>query len=115
MHIVDEVQDIYVQTCQPVKHYVILVHNLIIVKILGGDGSKLGSNLHGLSCLVLVFLVLAAVDSVKQSFCKVCTRTEELDLLTCLGSGYAAADAVVITPDGLHNIIVLILDRRCLN
>ena len=41
--------------------------------------------------------------------------TEELDFLTGLSCGYAAADAVVIAPYRTHHIIVLILDRGCVN
>ena len=62
-----------------------------------------------------MYFVLTAVDRVEQALCKVCAGTEELHLLTCLGSGYAAADAVVVASYRTHHVIVLVLDGRSVN
>ena len=115
VHILDQVQDVYIDSCQPVHHQVILMHHLVIIKILGGDRCVLRTSLHRLSVLCLVLLVFTAVDRVEQALRKVCACSEELHLFTCLGSGYAATDAVVIAPYRTHHIIILILDRGCVN
>ena len=110
MHVLDEVQDVYVEPCQPVHHQVELVHDLIVVEYLRRDGRVLRADLHVLAVLRQEFLVLAAVDGVEQALGKVGTRAEELHLLARLRGGDAAADAVVVAPDRLHHIVVLILD-----
>ena len=115
VHILDQVQDIHIDSCQPVHHEIILVHNLVVIKILGSDRRVLRTNLHRLAVLCHVLLVLTAVDRVEQALRQVRAGAEELHLLTCLGSGYAAADAIVIAPDRTHHIIVLVLDGRCVN
>ena len=110
VHVLDEVQDVDVELGQPVHHHVELVHDLVVVKVLGGDGGVLGANLHVVALLVHELLVLAAVDGVVQALGEVGTGAEELHLLAGLGGGHAAADAVVVTPDGTHDVVVLVLD-----
>ena len=109
MHILDQVQSIYIHSCQPIHHNVILLNNFIIIQILGSD------RLVCRTYLSLCLLINTTVDSVKQTLSQVCTSAEELHFLTGLCSGYTAADGVVIAPYNTHNIIILILDRRCLN
>ena len=115
MHVVNQVQDVNIQRCTPVKHDVIFMHNFIEIKVLGSNRCDFRTALHMLAFFIKMLLILTTIDSVKETFSKVSTSTEELDLLTSLCSGYTAADAVVIAPDRLHNIIVLILDGRCVN
>ena len=109
MHVMDHVQSSYIQMCQPVKHGVIFIHNFIIIQIFGCD--RLIFRCYLISCL----LIYTAVDRIQQTFCQVCSCSEELDLFTCLSSRYTAADRIVIAPYRTHNIIVLILDRACCN
>ncbi len=80
MHILNQVQNIYIQTCQPVKHAVITFHNLIIVKVFGRN------RFVGRSDLIKFFFVHTTIDCVQQCFCKVCSCSEELHFLTCLCS-----------------------------
>ena len=105
MHIVNQVQYIYIDISKPVKPEIVLLNHFIVIKVLACDA------LHLRTYLDAVLLVETAVDRVKEGLTKICTRTEELDFLTGLGSGYTAADGVIITPYRLHNVIVLILDR----
>ena len=107
MHVVDHVQCSNIQMSQPVHHLVIFSNYFVIIKILRSN------RLIVRSYLLFCLLINTTVDSVKKAFCKVCTSSEELHFLTCLSSGYTAADAVVITPYRTHNIIVLILNRTC--
>ena len=109
MHILDQVQSIYIHSCQPIHHNVILLNNFIIIQILGSD------RLVCRTYLSLGLLINTTVDSVKQTLSQVCTSAEELHFLTGLCSGYTAADGVVIAPYNTHNIIVLILDGTCCN
>ncbi len=54
-------------------------------------------------------------NSVGQALSQVGTCTEELHLLTGLCSRYTAADAIVVTPNWAHYVVVLVLDRTCLD
>ena len=104
MHVLDQVQHIHIQISQPVHHAVILLNDLIIVQVLGSDRLVLGTN------LLAGLYIHTAVDSVQQALSQVGSCAEELHLFTGLGSGYAAADAVIVAPYRLHHIVVLILD-----
>src|SRR5699024_7321972 len=104
MHIMDHVQCINVQLGQPFHHRIVFFHYFIVVQILGSDRRVFRSY------LLFGLAVNTAVDRVQKAFCKVCTSSEELDLFTCLSSGYTAADRIVIAPYRTHYIIVLVLD-----
>ena len=87
------------------------MHDLVVVEVLARNRGELGADLHVLAgLLVEELLVLAAVDGVEQTLRQVGARSEELHLLAGLGCGDAAADAVVVTPDGTHHVVVLVLD-----
>ena len=105
MHILDQVQYIYIQSCQPVHHYIIFGNDFIIIQVLGSDRficrSHLFSGLH----------IHTAIDGIHQAFCQVCSCSEELHLFTCLCCRYTAADRVIIAPYRLHHIVILILHR----
>ena len=109
MHVLNQVQRIYIQVCQPLHHIIIALHYLVIIQVLGGNRTILRTY------LLTGLLVNTAVDCVKQAFCKVCASSEELHLLTGLCCGYTAADRVIIAPYRLHGIIVLILYRACVD
>ena len=115
MHILNQIQNIHIQACQPVQHQIILVHDFIIVQVFRSDGSQLRTNLHMIALLVQELFILAAIDGIQQGLGKIGTGPEELHLFAGLGSRNAAADAVIIRPDRPHDIIVFILDRRCLD
>ncbi len=108
MHIVDSVQRVHVQVCQPFQHDVVLLHHLVVVQVLAGNRGDIRSDLHarGQACL----LVAPAVDGVEQRLGKVRAGTEELHLFAGLGCGDAAADGVVVTPNRAHHVVVLVLD-----
>ena len=58
VHILDQVQGVYIQTCQPVHHHVILADYLIIIQILRGNGAQLRPY------LLLCFHIPAAIHSI---------------------------------------------------
>ena len=109
MHILDQVQCIYIDICKPIHHCIILLHNLIIIKVLRSNWLILWSNLY------FILLVNTTVDRIEETFCKVCSGAEELHLLTGLCCRYTTADCIIITPYRLHDIIILILDRAGLD
>ncbi len=104
VHILDQVQHIDVQASQPVQHLDILGQHLVVVQVLAGDGGVVGA------ALLVALLVHTAVDGVQQALGQVGAGTEELHLLAGLGGRHAAADGVIVAPDGLHHIVVLVLD-----
>ena len=111
VHVVNQVQRVHVQACKPVEVQVELVHQLVVVQVLARDGRVLGANLLALANR----LVLTAVDGVQERLREVRTCTEELHLLAGLRCRNTAADAVVVTPDGAHRVVVLVLDGACLH
>ena len=109
MHVLNQVQNVYVDACEPVHHTIVLRHHLIIIEVLGSDRTVLRTY------LLLALLIDTAVDCVEKALCKVCTCAEELHLLTGLCCRYAAADGVVIAPNRTHHVIVLVLDGGSAN
>jgi len=105
MHILDQVQHVDVQAGQPVQHLDILGQDFVIGQVLAGDGGIVGA------ALLVALLVHAAVDGVQQALRQVGAGTKELHLLAGLGGRHAAADRVIVAPNGLHHIIVLVLNR----
>ena len=104
MHVLDRIQCVDIQTCQPVHHHIILLNHFVIVQILAGDRCVCRAD------LLLCLKVTSSVHRVQQAFRKVRTRAEELHLLTGLCRRYAAADRIVIAPYWTHHIVILILD-----
>ena len=86
VHVMDKIQGVYVDVCEPFHHIHELRHELFIGNHVAFDWAKCWTAL--LACLV----VYTTADSVSQALCKVCTCTEELHFLTCLCCRYAAAD-----------------------
>jgi hypothetical protein len=62
--------------------------------------------------LVAAYFISAAVDGVEQRLGEVHAGAEELHLLAESHRRDAAGDAVVVTPVGPHQVVVLVLDRR---
>ena len=109
VHVVDDVQSVYVHTGQPTHHIVVAFHNLVVIQILGGDGAVLGAD------LLTADFVHTAVDGVQKALGQVSTGAEELHLLADTHGGYAAGDGVVVTVGEAHQIVVLVLNGRGLN
>ena len=109
MHVVDQIEHIYINVCEPVHPPVKFLNHFIIISIFRSNFC------HCRSTLDSVFLVETTIECVQQCFCKVCTGTEELDLFTCLCCGNTAADRIVISPFRFHNFVILILDGTCIN
>ena len=105
MHIVNDVQSVHIYVGQPAAHVVIAVHNLVIIKILGSNGTVLRSH------LLLGDLVHAAVDRVKQALRKIGAGAEELHFFSYSHRRYAACDGVIVSMCHSHKVVVLILDR----
>ena len=109
MHVMDQVQYIHINVSQPVHPPVEFLDYFVVICIFGSD------TLHLRSALNSVFFIKTAVECIQQSLCKVCTRSEQLNLLSRFRCRYTAADGIVITPLRFHNFIVLILDRAGIN
>ena len=104
MHILDGVQGIHIEACQPVHHPVILADDLVVLQVLSLVRRVLRSY------LLAALRVAAAVQGVKQTLGQVRAGPEELHFLTGLCCGYAAADGVVVAPYRPHHVVILILD-----
>ena len=109
VHIVDDVECVYIKLSEPCHHIIILLHNLIIIEVFGSDRSELGSYLSTAD------LINTAVDSVKETLSEVSSCTEELHFLTNSHGGYAASDSIVIAVSNSHHIIILILNWGCVD
>ena len=109
VHIVNQVQCVHIDVSQPVEHIAEAGLQLLPGEVLAGDGAELRT------ALLAGLGIHTAVDGVEQGLGHIGTSTEELHLLTSLGSAHAAADAVVVAPDRTHHVIVLVLDRAGLH
>ena len=109
MHVLDQVQYVYIQSGEPVHHLVVFSHYFIIIKVFRSDRCV------SRSYLIFWLAVDTTVDRVKKAFCKVCSCSEKLHFFTSLCCRYAAADRIVIAPYRTHCIIIFILDRTCFN
>ena len=95
----------HVGACQPFHGGVELGHHVVEVEEVAGDRHCLGSD------LLAGHLVAAAIDRVEQRLCEIDAGAEELHLLAEPHCRDAAGDAVVITPERPHQIVVLVLQR----
>ena len=111
VHVVDQVQGVHIDAGEPVQHNVVLVHHILVVQVVASNGGQFRANLH--AGHQAAFFVLAAVNGVEQGLGQVGAGAKELQFLAGLGGGHAAADAVVVAPDGTHHVVVLVLDRTC--
>ena len=107
VHVMDEVQCVYIDTSQPLHHIHEARHELIVCYDITLYWTISRSTL--LTCLA----VNTTADSISKTFSEVCTCTKELHLLTRLCCRYAAADRIVIAPYWSHHVIILILNRAC--
>ena len=105
MHVVDEVQGVNINACQPVHSLIKAWSQLLPSKILILDRTETWSYLLAGLC------INTTVTSIEEALSQVGTSAEELHLLTGLSSTYTAADAVIVAPNRTHNLIILILDR----
>ena len=109
MHIVDNVQGIYIYICLPLQHVDELAPNIIIVKHIACHRTIFRTY------LLLGNFIHTAVQSIQQTFCNICTCAEELHFLADYHGRYTAGDAIVITMCYSHQIIILVLDGRSLD
>ena len=65
MHVMNQVQDVYIQRCTPVKHDIIFMHNFIEIKVFRSNRCDFRTTLHMLAIFVKVLLILTTVDSVQ--------------------------------------------------
>ena len=105
VHVVNQVERIHVQACEPFEHQLVLREDLVVFQDAGGDRCSRRSDL----CARL--FIDTAVDGIQESLGEVGAGAEELHFLTRLGCGDATADGVIITPHAAHDVVVLVLDR----
>ena len=106
MHVMDDVQSVHIDTCQPFHHVSVFFHHLVIIQIFRCDRAEFWAYLLSGN------LIYTAVDGIEQTFCQVGTGTEELHLFADAHGGYTAGNAVVIPVYRAHDIIIFILDGR---
>ena len=106
MHIMNDIQGIYIDLRQPFHHIPEPVHNLFIVQILRGNRAELGPYLF------LGNFIHPSVDRVKQAFGQICPGAEKLHFLSDPHGRYTAGNGVVVAVGHPHKIIIFILDRR---
>ena len=105
MHIVDAVHSVDVKSAQPRKVSVKASLDLGVVKHLVCHGFFLRTKTSA------VHIINTAVESEKQKLCEVCSRAEELHLLTDLHRRHTASDSVIVAVGDAHKVVVLILYR----
>ena len=106
VHVVNDLQSIDIDFCQPAHHLLVFLHHFVVIQILAGDRFETGSHLH------TRFLVTSAIDRIQQALCQVGTSSEILHLLTDLHRRHTAGDTVIVAIVRTHQIVVLVLDGR---
>ena len=117
VHIVYEVEGVYIQARKPVEHLLVLAFNLLeIERSVAEYGREHRRNLQVFARLLIQSnLVLAAVERVQQAFCKVCPRAEKLHIFAYAHTAYATRDAVIVSHFGAHQIVAFVLNSRSCN
>ncbi len=105
VHVVDAIHGMHVSASEPFHCGVELGHDLVEIEELAGYRQCLGCDLFA------GYFVPAAIDRVEQRFCEVDAGAEELHLLAEPHCRDAAGDAVIITPEWPHQIVVFVLQR----
>ena len=106
VHVVNTVHRMHVGSRQPLHHHVELCHHVVELEHVASDrGSGRGD-------LVAADLVTATIDGVEQTLAEIDPGAEELHLIADAHCRNAAGDAVIVTPIGPHEVVVLVLDRR---
>src|SRR3954470_10318960 len=103
VHVVDTIHRMYVGTGQPLHRGVELGHDVVVVEKLAGHRQCRRSN------LITRFLVTASVDRIEQRLREVYPGAEKLHLLAKSHRGDTAGDAVVVTPERPHQIVIFVL------
>ena len=106
VHIMNAIHRMHIGLREPLHHGVELGEDLVVIEIVARHGQSRGGN------LLAGDLVSAAIDGIKKAFCQVHARTEELHLLAEAHGRHATGDAVVVAPEGPHEIVVLVLEGR---
>ncbi len=91
VHIVNCVQNIYVNISKPFKHCLVFANNHRIVRSINYiicNRRIFRTNLHTL----FQTFIASAVESVKQCFCKVSTSTKELHFFSSLSCRYTTTN-----------------------
>src|SRR6476659_10511823 len=100
------VHRMHIGSSEPFHRGVEFLHHLVIVEELAGYGGSWRRD------LVAGVLVAAAVDSVEQRFGEIDARTEELHMLSEFHRRHATRNTVIVSPEGAHQVIVFVLQRR---
>ena len=101
----DAVHCVHIGARQPLHHAIELLKHLVIVEHVAGDGRRRRRD------LITGDLVAPAIDRVKERFCEVHARPEELHLLAQLHRRHTAGNAVVVAPVRPHEVVVFVLQR----
>ncbi|CCZ35846.1 uncharacterized protein BN747_01032 [Firmicutes bacterium CAG:646] len=109
MHIMNDVQSVYIYLSQPFHHLVKSFHYFIVIQVFRSDRTIFRSYLF------LAHFIHTAVDRIQQTFCQICTCSKELHLFTNSHGRYAAGDRIIIPVSHTHQIIIFILYRRRLD
>ena len=110
MHVVNDVHSFIVYTSDFAKHFLIVSQYFFKVKNVASQRRDVFN--HQSTCI----LATSAVDSQQQRLCQVTTCTEELDVATYILIRYAASNSVIVRVTYFtHQIIVFVLDRRCID
>ena len=109
MHIVDDIQGVHINACQPFHHIGKGFHNLVVFQHIAFVLTVFGTD------LLPGLFINTAVQRIKQTFCQVGACAEKLHFLTDSHGGYTACDTVIIAVGYTHQIIIFILDGRSLD
>ena len=110
MHVVDDVHSFVVHACHFFQYFLIVGKHFFKVQYITAQCR----NVFHHQCTGV--FTASAVDSQQQCLSQVTACTEELDVTADILIRYTASDTVVVRVTYFtHQVVVLVLDRRCID
>jgi hypothetical protein len=105
VHIVDTIHRMHISAGKPFHGLIEFGHDVVEVEDVAGNRQCLGGD------LIAGYLIPTAIDRIEQRLREVDAGAKELHLLAESHGRDAAGDAVVVPPEGAHQIVVFVLQR----
>ena len=110
MHVVNDVHRIIIYTRHFLQHFLVIGKHFLEIQFIA---AQYRNTLHHYRTGIFAS---TAIDGKQKRFCQITTCSEELDMTTYVLIRHTTSDSIIVrTAHFTHQIIVFILNRRCIN